>query len=180
MRTAKTLIRLGGCPGWTESSLGAHTFCWFCHAATHLTSVGRKQRNVLQGRIFYVLDSVNTKHSDFNQIFGNLSSGRADSYKYRPIVKMSVCFLNVSLTQFWTLVHNLTFQIGFACRTLYLSESDFDPKGLYHFYWRLFHNKPAPNVTKQPTIQSRFYGLFLLFYGMKKHWMLTHFLKFAE
>ena len=25
MRTAKTLIRLGGCPGWSESSLGAHT-----------------------------------------------------------------------------------------------------------------------------------------------------------
>ena len=24
MRTAKTLIRLGGCPGWFESSLGAH------------------------------------------------------------------------------------------------------------------------------------------------------------
>ena len=33
MRTAKTLIRLGGCPGWSESSLGAHTFCLFCHVA---------------------------------------------------------------------------------------------------------------------------------------------------
>ena len=30
MRTAKTLIRLGGCPGWSQSSLGAHSFCWFC------------------------------------------------------------------------------------------------------------------------------------------------------
>ena len=52
-RTAKTLIRLGGCPCWSESSLGAHdhskdcdqtgwmpmliwvftrrTLCWFCH-----------------------------------------------------------------------------------------------------------------------------------------------------
>ena len=29
--TAKTLIRLGGCPGRSESSLGAHSFCWFCH-----------------------------------------------------------------------------------------------------------------------------------------------------
>ena len=34
-RTAKTLIRLGGCPGWSESSLGAHSFCWFCHVAAH-------------------------------------------------------------------------------------------------------------------------------------------------
>ena len=31
MRTAKTLIRLGGCPGWAESSLGGRRgqFCWF-------------------------------------------------------------------------------------------------------------------------------------------------------
>ena len=36
MWTAKTLIRLGGCPGWSESSLGAHSFCWFCHIAAHL------------------------------------------------------------------------------------------------------------------------------------------------
>ena len=27
--TAKTLIRLGGCPGWSESSLGAHHFVGF-------------------------------------------------------------------------------------------------------------------------------------------------------
>ena len=24
------LIRLSGCPGWSESSLGAQSFCWFC------------------------------------------------------------------------------------------------------------------------------------------------------
>ena len=35
MRTAKTLIRLGKCPAWSESSLGAHSFCWFCHVAAH-------------------------------------------------------------------------------------------------------------------------------------------------
>ena len=34
-RTAKTLIRLGGDPGWSESSLGAQSLCWFCHVATH-------------------------------------------------------------------------------------------------------------------------------------------------
>ena len=35
MRTGKTLIRLGRCPGWSESSLGTHSFCWFCHVVTH-------------------------------------------------------------------------------------------------------------------------------------------------
>ena len=29
------LIRLGGCPGWSEFSLGAQAFCWFCHVAAH-------------------------------------------------------------------------------------------------------------------------------------------------
>ena len=34
--TAKTLIRLDGCPGWSETSLGAQSFCWFCHEAAHI------------------------------------------------------------------------------------------------------------------------------------------------
>ena len=38
MRTAKTLIRLGGCPGWSESSLGAQSLCWFCHVAAHMVN----------------------------------------------------------------------------------------------------------------------------------------------
>ena len=28
--------RLGRCPGWSESSLGAHSFCWFCHVVAHI------------------------------------------------------------------------------------------------------------------------------------------------
>ena len=38
MRAAKTLIRLGGFPGLSESSLGAHSFCWFCHVAAHMST----------------------------------------------------------------------------------------------------------------------------------------------
>ena len=38
MRTAKTLIRLGGCPGWSESLLGTHSFCWFCHVAAQINT----------------------------------------------------------------------------------------------------------------------------------------------
>ena len=39
MRTAKTLIRLGGCPGWSESSMGAQSLCWFCHVVAHFHCV---------------------------------------------------------------------------------------------------------------------------------------------
>ena len=35
MQTAKTLIRLGGCPGWSESLLGAQ-WCWFCRVAAQM------------------------------------------------------------------------------------------------------------------------------------------------
>ena len=34
---AKTLIRLGGCPGWSVSSQGAHSFRWFCHVVAQIT-----------------------------------------------------------------------------------------------------------------------------------------------
>ena len=37
--SAKSLIRLGGCPGWSESSLGAQPFCWFCHEVIYIIIV---------------------------------------------------------------------------------------------------------------------------------------------
>ena len=48
MRTAKTLIRLGGCPGWSESSLGAHSFCWFFHVAGHFLKTDHYRPDLLQ------------------------------------------------------------------------------------------------------------------------------------
>ena len=35
-RKAKTLIRLGGSPGWSESPLGAQPSCWLCHEVAHI------------------------------------------------------------------------------------------------------------------------------------------------
>ena len=29
-------IRLGGCPGWSESSMGAQSLCWFYHVAAQI------------------------------------------------------------------------------------------------------------------------------------------------
>ena len=31
-------IRLGGCPGWSESSLGAQSLYWFCHVSAQITA----------------------------------------------------------------------------------------------------------------------------------------------
>ena len=35
---SKDSDQTGGCPGRSESSLGAHSLCWFCHAAAHIAS----------------------------------------------------------------------------------------------------------------------------------------------
>ena len=36
IRTVTTLIRLGGCPGLSESSLGEHSFYWFCYVVAQI------------------------------------------------------------------------------------------------------------------------------------------------
>ena len=45
--TAKTLIRLGGYPGWFESSLGAQSLCWFCHVAAHMLNPHRSSSGII-------------------------------------------------------------------------------------------------------------------------------------
>ena len=50
-RIAKTLISLGGCPGWSESSLGAQSFCWLCQEVAHfffLTANNQISQNLTQ------------------------------------------------------------------------------------------------------------------------------------
>ena len=46
---------LSGWPGWSESSLGAQSFCWFCHKAAHLEN--DLDLNICQ---VMTLDSYNT------------------------------------------------------------------------------------------------------------------------
>ena len=38
------LIRLGWCPGWSESSLGAQSLWWFCHVAAQIETSGQTAR----------------------------------------------------------------------------------------------------------------------------------------
>ena len=44
--TAKALIRLSRCPCWSESSLGTHSLCWFCHVAAHINMTSEKPSEV--------------------------------------------------------------------------------------------------------------------------------------
>ena len=54
--TAKTLIRVGGCPGWSESSVGAHSFCWLCHVVAQMKPL-RQCRRPFEGSALYLKNS---------------------------------------------------------------------------------------------------------------------------
>ena len=55
--TQRRLIILGECPGWSESSLGAQSFCLFCHVAAQLYMYSY----MFKVRINHKLRSVLTK-----------------------------------------------------------------------------------------------------------------------
>ena len=66
-RTAKTLIRLGGCPGWSDSPLGAQSFCWFCHEEAY-TGFGDFRRITL---IFLSLSLFSHGNASYKVCFIN-------------------------------------------------------------------------------------------------------------
>ena len=57
--TQRRLIRLGGCPGWSESSLGAHSFCWFCHVVAQILSQQGIAETVFHSCRCKIFDSTN-------------------------------------------------------------------------------------------------------------------------
>ena len=84
-RTAKTLIRLGGCPGWSESSLGAKLICCFCHEAANAKCSIR----------VYICDSYSASETlllvqtVYDYEFGEFSGSFYHSIFWRSIVTLS-------------------------------------------------------------------------------------------
>ena len=86
MRTAKILIRLGGCPGWSESSLGAHAallvlsrggsyeytrlgFIWCVHDKQWGTQhCSRPLADLSGGTVFTITLSIN---HHYDEVWGN-------------------------------------------------------------------------------------------------------------
>ena len=48
----RSLIKLGRCPGWSESSQGAPSLCWFCHVAPQMV-VCKKRVSIMAICIFF-------------------------------------------------------------------------------------------------------------------------------
>ena len=58
-RISKTLVRLGGCSGWSESSLGAESLCLFCHVAAQLSyDMSRNHHVYVATKTMYVSKTV--------------------------------------------------------------------------------------------------------------------------
>ena len=75
----RRLIRLDGCPGWSESSLGAQSLCWFWHVVAHMHaghSVG-----------LLSLSAASSSHI-WAQSWENLSSGFATSYDSNRLAQL--------------------------------------------------------------------------------------------
>ena len=92
MRTAKTLIRLGGCPGWSESSLGAQSLCWFCNVVAHI--VKGTYSNCLQYKSVSLVDRLVGREGITRDSSLNVSVGRIHfSCKLREGLKTNNCVL---------------------------------------------------------------------------------------
>ena len=60
---ANTLIRLGGCPCWSESSLGAQSLCWFCHVAAHINDLCSFEKVRLEHKFFFIVPKMARKRT---------------------------------------------------------------------------------------------------------------------
>ena len=61
---AKTLIWLGGCPGWSESSLCAKSFCWFCHEAAQFMTAKRFKQGFWYHKYYKTFSEFYRQHNE--------------------------------------------------------------------------------------------------------------------
>ena len=151
MRTAKTLIRLDGCPGWSESSLGAHSFCWFCHEAAHMLGTRAICRHsyvpahmVYCTEQYVCLKLASSSRSSFPLLFlgKNWSQNNIQLYdrKNRVLLDQLCAHLRSFLTKYSWLFNSTVLHI---------------PRGIYIFVLLLTHHY----VTFTISLEFMFWNL---------------------
>ena len=97
-RTAITLTRLGGCPGWSESSLGAQSFCWFYHGAAQYASSLTSEEDQLNPH----LPSRPVHPYQLDESFSNLKGVRCTFFHFCSISAASDLGLHrLPMSQTW-------------------------------------------------------------------------------
>ena len=103
--TAKTLIRLGGCPGWSESSLGTQSLCWFCHVAAHLLRCTPEDN----WNNFWSLNNLQFSNILLIELCVHIfQSSPQQNYRCRPLAMVYYC---ISWDVHIFLYHSTTFSI---------------------------------------------------------------------
>ena len=92
MWTAETLIRLGGCPGWSESSLGAHSLCWSCHVTAHFCPVVL-QYDLWIKKLYKLCNSVLAKCFNVIEFYFKHAKTLAISAGHKKILNLLMCIL---------------------------------------------------------------------------------------
>ena len=85
LRSAWAFAQSGVCPGWSESSLGAQSFCWFGHGMAHLWHVKRHTFWLLEG-ISHICDNSRRGHKTWGSVTGTL----------QQTIQKSVCRLDTA------------------------------------------------------------------------------------
>ena len=111
----RLLIRLGGCPGWSESSLGAHSFCWFVmrwlnwifltrvpqetrfNAPTHTTTISTMS-TWLHVHSLVINDFPKMAYA---LIFSKLLSTFLDLMTLKQMMHLILCFLDFVVCLLW-------------------------------------------------------------------------------
>ena len=111
----RRLIRLGKCPGWSESSLGVHSLCWFCHVTAYFmcpnsynfyngSNVPRKQCFFC---LFWFNDAFNT-FSDISRLCLVATGSSVLTFTvlpHRSIMPQTLDMIPHSVTLSWHWVH---------------------------------------------------------------------------
>ena len=97
MRATKTLIRLGGCPGWSESSLGANSFCWFCYVAAHI-KVASQISAVVSVLVITSLSSCSGRKTIKNEatLYWTTKTTHHFSNAFNIALTLTLCILKVT------------------------------------------------------------------------------------
>ena len=96
-RTAKTLIRLGGCPGCSESSLGAQSLCWFlsCRGSFITTCINAE---------FHSQKFLCESQWDNSKFHTEFETSWRKFYYWFFIARVLNCFMWCSFTCCWVVV----------------------------------------------------------------------------
>ena len=71
------LIRLGGCSGWSESSLGAHSLCWFCRVAAQMYIQLWSRQTTLQIPQWWIMMMNITSHKRHQRRISFATDGKS-------------------------------------------------------------------------------------------------------